>query len=136
MWLDQVQDRVGDVLTKLAAPGALPALFHCTAGKDRTGVISALLLSLAGVPAETIAEDYTLSASHLFEAFMREVAPLDLPDTYSEEDYRRDQCPPEAMLETLAHLEDRYGGADAYVRHCGLSASQVESLRKAMVVPL
>ena len=136
VWLDNMQDRVADVLATLAAPGALPAVFHCTAGKDRTGVISALLLGLAGVPAETIAADYTLSASRLFDVYVREVAPPDLSDTYSEEDYRRDQCPPEAMLETLSHLDDRYGGAEFYVRDCGLNDSQVESLRKAVVAPL
>ncbi len=42
----------------LAAPGALPAVFHCSAGKDRTGVLSALLLAFLGVPDELIVEDY------------------------------------------------------------------------------
>ena len=132
-WLDRGQDRVAKTLGTLAEPGALPAVFHCSAGKDRTGIISALLLSLAGVPAQTIAEDYTLSAPQLFDVYVNEVAPPDLPAAYSVEDYESDHCPPEAMLETLAHLEDRYGGVEAYVRECGLSANQVESLREALV---
>lgn len=41
------------------------SLIHCAMGKDRTGVVVALLLSLAGVPHETIAEDFSLSEAHL-----------------------------------------------------------------------
>ncbi|MDA1348080.1 MAG: tyrosine-protein phosphatase, partial [Chloroflexi bacterium] len=133
LWLDQVQDQVGKTLATLASPSGSPAVFHCSAGKDRTGIISALLLSLAGVPEQTIAEDYALSASQLFDVYVNEFAPPDLRATYTVEDYESDHCPPEAMLETLAHLEDRYGGVEAYVRGCGLSATQVESLREALV---
>ena len=133
LWLDQVQDQLGMTLATLAAPDAQPAVFHCSAGKDRTGIISALLLSLAGVPADTVASDYALTAPQLFDVYVNEVAPPDLPATYTVEDYEGDHCPPEAMLETVAHLEDRYGGVEAYVRGCGLSANQVESLRVALI---
>jgi protein-tyrosine phosphatase len=46
----------------LAAPNALPAVFHCSAGKDRTGVVAALVLGFLGVPRDVIVEDYALSA--------------------------------------------------------------------------
>ena len=49
------------VLAALAAPDALPAVFHCTAGKDRTGVLSAIVLSLLGVDESTVVADYALS---------------------------------------------------------------------------
>jgi len=59
--------RAGAVLTAaieaLADDGALPAVMHCSAGKDRTGVLSAVLLAFLGVPDETIIADYSLSAS-------------------------------------------------------------------------
>ena len=49
----------------LAEPGALPAVFHCSAGKDRTGVLAAIVLGFLGVPREVIVEDYALErASH------------------------------------------------------------------------
>ena len=59
-FLEERRPQVGETLATLAATGALPGIFHCAAGKDRTGLIAALLLGIAGVPANTIAEDYTL----------------------------------------------------------------------------
>ena len=47
----------------LASRDALPAVFHCSAGKDRTGVLSALVLAFLGVPDETIVDDYALSGA-------------------------------------------------------------------------
>lgn len=55
----------------LAAPGALPAVFHCSAGKDRTGVLSALILAFLGVPDAVIAEDYALSGPAMNELLAR-----------------------------------------------------------------
>src|SRR5665213_542548 len=68
-----VASRYGDMVSEggpmltsaihsLATGGALPAVFHCSAGKDRTGVLSALILAFLGVPDETIVADYALSA--------------------------------------------------------------------------
>ena len=54
MILEQRQEQLRQTLATLAAPGGFPALVHCTAGKDRTGFIVALLLGLVGVPAATI----------------------------------------------------------------------------------
>lgn len=54
----------GQALTQLAHPHNVPAVFHCTAGKDRTGIVVALLLHVLGVPEETILADYTLSNAH------------------------------------------------------------------------
>ena len=53
--------RVGEVIGLVASHASEPILFHCAAGKDRTGIIAALLLALAGVDDETIAEDFALS---------------------------------------------------------------------------
>ena len=64
--LDQRGEMVKAILETVSQPGALPAVFHCTAGKDRTGVLSALLLGIAGVPREGIVEDYALSARFLY----------------------------------------------------------------------
>ncbi|MBL8045685.1 MAG: tyrosine-protein phosphatase [Anaerolineales bacterium] len=51
----------GQALTQLADPNYLPVVFHCMAGKDRTGIVVALLLHILGVPEATILADYTLS---------------------------------------------------------------------------
>lgn len=67
--VDDYGEDLRAILGQLAEPGALPALFHCAVGKDRTGVVSALLLGVAGVPHATIAEDYALSAGYLAGPF-------------------------------------------------------------------
>jgi protein-tyrosine phosphatase len=67
--LDLRGEQLGAVLTAMADDGAFPAVVHCTAGKDRTGLIIALLLGIAGVPSEQIIEDYALSAVYLEETF-------------------------------------------------------------------
>lgn len=59
--LDRNAATIGEIMTTLADPASRPLLVHCTAGKDRTGVVSALLLSVLGVPDATVCADYALS---------------------------------------------------------------------------
>jgi protein-tyrosine phosphatase len=63
--IDERGSYVAAAVRHLCAPGALPALVHCSAGKDRTGLIVALVLAAAGVPDDVIAADYALSADAL-----------------------------------------------------------------------
>jgi protein-tyrosine phosphatase len=59
--LQEGREAARAVIETLADPASLPAVFHCAAGKDRTGIIAALVLTLLGVPARRIADDYALS---------------------------------------------------------------------------
>ncbi len=61
MILTNFSESVAKVLAVLGTDGALPAVYHCTSGKDRTGIISALILDLLGVPEDVIADDYVLT---------------------------------------------------------------------------
>jgi protein-tyrosine phosphatase len=63
--LDDGHETVAEILAILSDPSAYPAMFHCSAGKDRTGVIAAVLLGVLGVPDETIVADYALSAASM-----------------------------------------------------------------------
>src|SRR4029453_10351317 len=63
--LDRYRGGVADVMAAVAEAPEGGVLIHCAAGKDRTGLISALLLGLVGVPAATIADDYALTAELL-----------------------------------------------------------------------
>jgi protein-tyrosine phosphatase len=133
-WLDRRQPRIGEILGILADPTQRPALYHCTGGKDRTGVISALLLGIAGVSADTIAEDYALSGRYLWDRHL--VAPDPLEALANIEDwghYQREFCPPDGMLKVLKHLDDSYGGVEAYCRTTGLTDDQIASLRNVLV---
>ena len=133
-WIDQRTAAIGEVLRTLAAPGALPAIYHCAGGQDRTGVISALLLGLAGVPEDTIADDYTLTAQYQVDLYFSEHAPKDVvPEDYTVEAYRARNCPAEGMLLTMQHVLDRYGGVEDYVRAAGLDDGQIAGLRLALI---
>ena len=131
--LDRRRAEIQNTLATLAKPGTLPALIHCSAGKDRTGIISALALSVAGVARETIAEDYALSAQLFLDPDLRAQAPPELADGFDWEEYTRDYCPPEAMIETLQHLDGRYGSIEAYLLGGSLSSEHIDTLRDALV---
>jgi protein-tyrosine phosphatase len=132
--LDQRQAQICEILRVLAAPGNLPAVVHCTAGKDRTGLIVALVLGLAGVPEETIIADYALSAQYLVGPFLEETRQRALARGYTWEQYQPlVQCPPEFMHTTLQHLKERYGSIEAYTRTIGLDRAQIDSLRDTLV---
>jgi protein-tyrosine phosphatase len=133
-WLDLRRTQVCQTLATLATPGILPALVHCAGGKDRTGLIAGLALGLARVPAETIVADYALTARYLIGRHLSEHPPLEAASSdYTWLDYQREYCPAEAMIGTLEHLEDRYGGIEAYVLGGGLTQDQVAGLRSALV---
>lgn len=134
MILDTRQEQLRQALATLAAPGGFPAIVHCTAGKDRTGLIVALVLGLAGVPAATIVEDYAISAQYLVGPFLEEtrqrVAQNGIPWAWFAPQII---CPPEFMQATLQYLDERHGGITAYVRSIGLSQEQCARLRHALV---
>ncbi len=131
--LDQRQDVISETLAALANSKGHTAIYHCAAGTDRTGIISALLLGLAGVPAETIAEDYALSAHGLRLKLMAE----GIPDSLADQDFTLDEppellAPPLAMERTLQHLSNQYGGIESYVRHIGLTDAQINDIRNML----
>jgi protein-tyrosine phosphatase len=128
--LDECQPQIAAVIRLLAEPDALPGLVHCTAGKDRTGVIIALLLGAVNVPAETIVADYTVSAENLRGEFMEETrqrvtaAGLDW-DTYQ----RLLISPEEFMRDMLTYLDTKYGGVQPYLRTVGIDGEELAILR-------
>ena len=118
----------------LAEPHDSTVLYHCAGGKDRTGVISALLLGLADVSPELIAADYAVTARYLIHSFLlANVVQSDPQEIHTWQEYEQRFCPPEAMLITLQHLDEHYGGVEGYVRTIGLSDKQISQLRKQMV---
>ena len=132
--LDLCGDKFRDTLATMAETDALPVLFHCVGGQDRTGLVSAILLGLVGVPNETIAEDYTLTAEYRIDAYMgSNLQPDTDPAQYTSEAYRARNCPPDVMLDTLGYLEERYGGVEGYVKSFGLKDEQIATLLDALL---
>jgi protein tyrosine/serine phosphatase len=103
-------------------------VIHCVGGKDRTGLLTALLLHVAGVDEATIAKDYALSEERLRE---RHEAWFEAAE--SEEELQRlrriAQTPPDSMLGVFAELKQRYGGVEKYLREIGLSDEELELVR-------
>jgi len=131
--LDERAQRVGGVLSALAAAPS-PAVFHCTAGKDRTGVVSALLLLLLGVPRDVVIGDYSLTALYTGNRIPaadqwfaeRGIDPEQAAHVLAS---RR-----EAMEETLAHLDEAHGGVERFVREkAGLGDVEVRALREWLI---
>jgi protein-tyrosine phosphatase len=118
---------LGRLLTGLADPTRLPAVFHCTGGKDRTGLGAAVLLELLGVPREVVLDDYELTSLHRrrehqtesYDNLLAAAVVLGAPRW--------------AMADALDAL-DQLGGAQLYVtERAGLSIETVERLREMLL---
>jgi protein-tyrosine phosphatase len=113
-----------------AQPGGV--LIHCQAGKDRTGIIVAILLRLAGVPDELIMADYVASEPCLMPAWDALVAAA----AGGEPDYRMKPLAYPALYRTLLEeLDTHYGGIDGYLVHIGLGSAEITALRARLLAP-
>lgn len=121
--LEHVRAELRHVLAFIAAAGPEPLLFHCVAGKDRTGLVAALLLALADVRPEAIARDYALSSQMLRVGYL-----LRYPDIEPERILEALRCPEEGAYNMLRFLEAA-GGVRAYLAQIGLSADEIARLR-------
>lgn len=102
-------------------------LFNCSAGKDRTGVISALLLDLAGCHEYDIVKDYAESFENNKEIY-EEL--LKLSPTGNEEHLLSQ---PLYMMKMLNHLREKYGSARNYLINIGFSEDEVEDLKNIFI---
>lgn len=101
-----------ELFTILSGRDAYPVLYHCHAGKDRTGIVTALLLELLGAERQTILGDYLSSR-----------------DNGAEFDVRKE------WLEGLWSGVDAAGGIDAYLDRLGIPSAQRQAVRSLLVVP-
>jgi len=104
-------------------------LFHCTAGKDRTGVAAALLLDLAGVDREEIAADHARSAELLKSEFARFA--VDMKDR-GFEPYQIEQMlssKAEDLAATLEYITERWGSSEGYLVDAGVSDQTLAAVR-------
>lgn len=108
-------------------------VFHCAAGKDRTGVAAALMLGLAGVERETIVEDYSHSY-RLLEPLFHEWLPKMAERGIDEMKARKLMASePDDMQRTLEHIDSLYGGPAAYLESIGLSAATLSAVKSRLV---
>ena len=116
---------IGEALRLIADADTAPLVVHCIAGKDRTGIVSALTLSLLGVDDDTIADDYTLSeaAEPQAWAYYARIKP----------DVVRPAniifSPREAMLAFLEDLRATHGSVEKYASAIGVTDEDVAAMR-------
>jgi protein-tyrosine phosphatase len=128
---DARAENVAAVMQAIAHAPEGAVLFHCHAGKDRTGIVAALLLDLAGVPHDVIAEDYSLSNEYLkprHEEWLSQV-----PEDKREWALGLMMCPPDVMKAALDHLQAGYGSTAGYLKSISLSDDEISALRKRVV---
>jgi len=149
-FLDSINDgglpMLNELLLQYGAPGIKyvlelcadhnrhPIAFYCTAGKDRTGVLAAIILALCGCQLEDIVEDYTLSANVYAEmndhkAMVGALSQRNLdPKTFL-------GAPASVMRDTLQAIHENYGSVEGYCDWIGFGPEQQEKLRRACMKP-
>jgi protein-tyrosine phosphatase len=125
--------RVVEALEIIAEPDNLPLVFHCSAGKDRTGILTAIVLSILGVTDEDIIEDYTLTAP-----YMRELINRWNNDPKSSEVLKNVpeyllKASPESMTVLLSTLKREYGSVRGYVEAHGAEVPLINRLKTALL---
>ena len=133
LMLERYADRFVGVLRTLSDEAKHPIVFHCAAGKDRTGLVAALLLALLGVDDETIAADYALTAEHIDELVERHRAQATAEGNTVEVSDAHLAAEAEIMRTVLAGIRDRYGSAETYLRSHGLELDAIAALRASLL---
>ena len=145
-FLDEINDgglpMLNELLLRFGAPGIRyvlelcadrtrhPIAFHCTAGKDRTGIIAAIILGLCGLKPEDIVEDYSLSANVYAEmndhkAMVGALSQRNLdPKTFL-------GAPPAVMREILEAIDAEYGSIEQYCTWIGFGPEKQKELIEA-----
>ncbi|MGZ6727158.1 MAG: tyrosine-protein phosphatase [Gaiellaceae bacterium] len=128
IFLERFRANVAAALKAVANAPQGGVVVHCVGGKDRTGLLVAFLLHLAGVPDEEIAADYALSDERLRE---RHEAWFEAADSEEElERLRRiAQSPAQSMLGVFEALERQHGSVEEYLRSTGVTDDELERLR-------
>lgn len=136
-YLDMLREggeRFARAITHLAETDVLPAVFHCAAGKDRTGVMAMLILGALGVPHDYVVADYALTAEGM--ARLREWSRRESPELYE----RMESQPasflaavPEAMERLIAVLVAEHGSLRDLVHHLGVTDEALTALEAALL---
>ncbi|MFZ7087924.1 tyrosine-protein phosphatase [Curtobacterium sp. RRHDQ10] len=127
-WLVRHRGTIAEVFRTLSGtPGDV--LVCCSAGKDRTGVVSALLARLWGADLDRVGADYGATADALAERFARErsVAEQSGPEAARISRIMQ-RCVPEVAVHVVEQVEERYGSVRGYLRWIGLSDREVDRL--------
>ena len=131
--VDECQSQIGYIISFLADCSAVWAIIHCSAGKDRTGVVVAVLLALVGVERDTIVEDY-LQTKRYLNPIKSELRSAAAQIGYNLERLDRMlECRADAIKGALEYIDEKYDGTPEYVRAVGIEESAIGRLRSVLV---
>ena len=128
------RDKIRTILEELAEPDCGAAVFHCSGGKDRTGVVAAVILRTLGVSDEDIVADYSRSEHHLREAIDRYRAELEKLGIDREAIEYLTSSSPARMRHTLGEWDRRWGSTDGYLDWIGVTRACRRALRSRLLV--
>jgi len=120
---------VAQAFAALAQPMNQPALFHCSAGKDRTGVLAATILDVLGVGREDIVNDY-LATNEVIDAIL---ARLQGMPGFLGSTREGIMAPRSAIEKYLDVTQSEFGGSEAYLLHHGVHQSTIDHFRESML---
>jgi protein-tyrosine phosphatase len=127
----------GEAINQVAQADKRPVVLHCTAGKDRTGLITAMILDLLGVPDEVIVADYTLSNhsyNHLRDYTVQRLGNLSALGIKADDLWPLLVCDPDFMISSLVHIRGHYGSIENYLlTKGGVSADTIAQLRETLL---
>jgi protein tyrosine/serine phosphatase len=128
IFLERFNRNVAAAVRAVANAPVGGVVIHCAGGKDRTGLLTAFLLHLAGVSTEEIAKDYALSEERLRTRHEEWLAKAE-SDEERERMKRISQTPPDAMRGVIEELGRRYGSVENYLRNAGLTDDELARAR-------
>jgi protein-tyrosine phosphatase len=132
--IDDCGAQIASAIGRLCGDGALPGLVHCTAGKDRTGLVVALVLEVIGVPDEVIAADYALSDAYLDSSTAKAISRIRAIGGIGRWlDLGALGASPQVIHDALARVRSRSGSVREYLIGNGLNARDLGNLRAALV---
>lgn len=125
------------IFRHLAMKDAAPCLLHCTAGKDRTGILVALIFLLVGVPSEQIAEEYSLTnlgLAALRPMFVERLLKNPALEGNREGVQNMVSSKKENMEASIKMVEREFGGAEQYMRkQCGLTDEEIKQIKQNLL---
>lgn len=132
-YLRDAPDKFAAAVRQLGTPDAGAAIVHCAAGKDRTGVLVALVLEACGVPRDAVVADFALTNERIERIYDR----LSATRTYGD-DVRRigldaHRVDPVTMTAVLDVLDERWGGAAGYLRAAGSTDEELGALQRRLI---
>ena len=133
--IDTAGTRFVDVITEVSRVEDDAVVFHCSAGKDRTGLTAAFLLTLLGVDRDTVLMDYALTEEYLGEEFRQALRAHFTSAGISTVSTMATDAKPEWLADVLDRLDRDHGGVEGYLWEHGLEDGTVDRLRSSLLVP-